>query len=296
MGSRKCRSGDAWKRGNVRVSGCSRGYSLTYLRLHVSGLPPCRGFTLIELLVVIAIIAVLMAVIMPALNRAKEMGKRAACLNNTKSLALSWTLYCAEYDGRMPPSQGVATSGWVHGLSGTYQTKPVEAPVEEQIAAIRAGVLYPFAGTEKVYRCPVAMKNEMRTYSASPAMNGYSPEAGVTRETGLILTNLNRMKLLSNRLVFLDDHGENWDAMFYIYFKEPRWWNPIPMRHGKGTMASFADSHSEFHPWKDERTIEYARMTWQQSETQRTSASPQPGNEDLRWIQTAVWGKLGYTF
>ena len=47
------------------------------------------GFTLIELLVVIAIIAVLMAILMPALNRAKEQGKRAACLSNLKQLALA---------------------------------------------------------------------------------------------------------------------------------------------------------------------------------------------------------------
>jgi len=49
-----------------------------------------NGFTLIELLVVIAIIAVLMAILMPALNRAREQGKRAACLSNLKQLQLAW--------------------------------------------------------------------------------------------------------------------------------------------------------------------------------------------------------------
>jgi len=44
-----------------------------------------KGFTLIELLVVIAVIAVLMAIIMPALNRAREQGKRACCLSNLKA-------------------------------------------------------------------------------------------------------------------------------------------------------------------------------------------------------------------
>ena len=48
------------------------------------------GFTFIELLVVIGVIAVLMGILMPALNRAREMGKRAACLNNTKTLAFGW--------------------------------------------------------------------------------------------------------------------------------------------------------------------------------------------------------------
>ncbi len=61
-----------------------------------------NGFTLIELLVVIAIIAILMAMLLPALNRAKEQGKRAVCLNNAKTLALGWMLYCDDYDGNMP--------------------------------------------------------------------------------------------------------------------------------------------------------------------------------------------------
>lgn len=249
-----------------------------------------RAFTLIELLIVIAIIAVLMAVIVPALNRAREMGKRAVCLNNTKSLALAWTLYCSDQDGQMPSSRGIAASGWVRGLSGTYQNRPIEAPKEEQIAAIRSGQLYPYTNTEKVYRCPVAMRQEMRTYSASPAMNGYSPESGPIEK------NVNRMKQLAQRLLFIDDYGENWDAMWYIFWKEPRWWNPVPMRHGPGTAVSFADGHTDFYPWKDPRTIEYARLTWWEAEAIRTTQPSQPGNEDLRWAQTAVWGKLGYTF
>ena len=52
-----------------------------------------KGFTLIELLVVIAIIAVLMAILFPALNRAKEQGKRTMCLGNLKALTLSWIMY-----------------------------------------------------------------------------------------------------------------------------------------------------------------------------------------------------------
>jgi prepilin-type N-terminal cleavage/methylation domain-containing protein len=248
------------------------------------------AFTLIELLVVIAIIAVLMAIIMPALNRARELGRRAVCLNNTKTLALAWTLYGTENDGIIVRSQCTVDKGWVRRLGGTYATTPVEAPIEQQIDAIRQGDLYPFTKMEKAYRCPVAKRNEMRTYSASPSLNGYASD------DQLIVKNYNKLRQLSTRLVFIDDHGENWDAMWYILHNEPRWWNPVPMRHGKGTVVSFADVHAEFRAWKDERTIEYAQMTWQQAEGSRNSQSPQPGNEDLRWVQTAVWGKLGYAF
>jgi len=54
------------------------------------------GFTLIELLVVIAIIAVLMSILMPALNRAREQGKRSTCLSNLKQLTLAWIMYADE--------------------------------------------------------------------------------------------------------------------------------------------------------------------------------------------------------
>ncbi len=60
-----------------------------------------KGFTLIELLVVIAIIAILMAILMPALNRAREQGKRAACLNNLRQLQLAWIAYAGDNDDRI---------------------------------------------------------------------------------------------------------------------------------------------------------------------------------------------------
>ena len=69
-----------------------------------------RGFTLIELLVVIAIIAVLMAILMPSLNRAREQGKRAGCLNNLKQLGLAWIAYAGDNDDKI--MNGEAQVAW----------------------------------------------------------------------------------------------------------------------------------------------------------------------------------------
>jgi prepilin-type N-terminal cleavage/methylation domain-containing protein len=60
-----------------------------------------NGFTLIELLVVIAVIALLLALLIPVLGRARELGQRAVCLSNLKQLTLAWLAYASEYDSKM---------------------------------------------------------------------------------------------------------------------------------------------------------------------------------------------------
>jgi len=65
-----------------------------------------QGFTLIELLVVIAIIALLMAILMPALQKVKEQGKKIVCSNNQKQIGISLNMYGSDYDNKLPLNQG----------------------------------------------------------------------------------------------------------------------------------------------------------------------------------------------
>ncbi len=142
-----------------------------------------KGFTLVELLVVISIIALLMSILMPALSRARELGKRAVCLNNLKSLAVIWMMYADDNNDRIvnAMTSPLRKKGlnWVwntknpwwdsyfHGPSwvGWPDEPGYEDNVKAHIEAIKIGMLYPYSKNIKLYRCPTGKRGEVRTYS-----------------------------------------------------------------------------------------------------------------------------------
>ncbi len=171
-----------------------------------------NGFTLIELLVVISIIALLMAILMPALARAREQGKRAVCLNTLRQLMLAWIMYADDSDGLLVnASQGFGKylkTGYYVGLGfGDQRDAPwppwcgngfdlwsaaviekdepmqeallrgprTETDVPGQAQPVRGtNQLYKYAGDLHLYRCPTGEPGVLISYSIVDAMAGAS--------------------------------------------------------------------------------------------------------------------------
>jgi len=172
------------------------------------------GFTLIELLVVIAIIAILSAILLPAIQRARERGRQALCLSNLRQISAALGLYINAYDEYYPD----------YGLWGNdlWYTR-----VEH------------YHGNNEILRCPTAKQQE---YSRHGLAYGYN-YAGVGNYPSGIIVRQSRIKDPSNTIVVADsDEDQIWDSVI----KPDDWPGIYPhynvgSRHFGAANISFAD-------------------------------------------------------
>ena len=230
-----------------------------------------HGFTLIELLVVIAIIAILAAMLLPALAKAKDRAQGIKCLNNMKQLDLGWIMYSGDNTEKL-------VNNWV--LASNPNVSPPESWVGGNMQSATDATnfswivnckLYPYNPSPGIYQCPALRPPTpagadivpVRTVSLNARMG--AAVAGDTSTAGLLNTTIvssaypvcrKTTAIVNpspvNALTFIDESIQSiGDGVYFQTCNQQALWDNTPtVRHGRGATMSFADGHAETWHWR----------------------------------------------
>lgn len=241
------------------------------------------GFTLIELLVVIAVIAILAALLLPALSKAKQKADTITCMNDARQLGIAWTLYSGDNGEWLVPNPPNSPPGsWVRGF---LDWSPSNSDNTNSLL-LREGLLGAYTQNMDIYRCPSdrseVLGRGLRVRSfAMNAFVGAKPFAGNTYKS---FFRANDFKSPASTYVFLDEHPDSInDGWFLPVLSEGNTthWQDLPASfHNSACNFAFADGHMETHKWIDSSTRKAVAQQYRQG---LPFVPPAPAT-DLAWV------------
>ena len=276
--------------------------SPSHRRRWTSASPHPGAFTLIELVVVITIVAVLAALLLPALSASKAKAQAVFCQNNYRQLQLAWCLYVSDHNDSLPPNEGQDRPRpprsdvhfwWAQGNmdfdNDNSQNLDAGLLLNPEYALLGS-----YSKTASIYRCPSdrsrvfvdgVAKDRVRSVSMNEYLGGMV-NCWINDPTPNGPQRMSQIPRPAMTFAFIDHHPDSITSpLFQVDRNQGENLRIISwpgIFHGQGASVTFVDGHAELHRWRDDRTVlpvRYNHDDWPPAD------QLSPNNRDIQWLQ-----------